>query len=105
MKIPGNAGNHPARRVAGVYGIQQARPVPSGRAGSGAAPADRVELSPEAKRLKALLGEAQATPAVRAELVARLRREVQSGTYSVPAGELAQRLLDLGLAGDDGEAG
>jgi flagellar biosynthesis anti-sigma factor FlgM len=38
----------------------------------------------------------EAAPDVRAEKVARIKQQVESGTYSVPAEELAKKLLGGG---------
>ncbi|MGE5589019.1 MAG: flagellar biosynthesis anti-sigma factor FlgM [Bacillota bacterium] len=88
--------------VLGAYGRQQvnkpkqaevkaAAPAPADK------PADAVELSPEARELAAVKQRLAEVPDVREQRVAELAAKVQSGTYRVPAQDVARRILDLGL--------
>jgi flagellar biosynthesis anti-sigma factor FlgM len=55
--------------------------------------ADSVELSSRAADLRAAMEALQAAPAVREEQVARLREELEQGTFDPALGTLAAKLL------------
>ena len=55
---------------------------------------DRVEVSPDAKLLTSALDAAQKAPAIRTELVERLRQKLNSGELGKDSGKLADRLID-----------
>jgi len=88
--------------VLGAYGRQQvnkpkaaeARPTAPAPAEK---PSDVVELSPEARELANVQQRLTEVPDVREQRVAELTAKVQSGTYQVPARDVARRILDLGL--------
>ncbi len=88
MNIQGVNGGSPVRPVQG-----QAAPRPAEKAAP-QAPADTVEISPAA-RYASRLAE---VPAVRTELIQRIRSEIQAGTYEtgekldVALGKLLQEL-------------
>ncbi len=54
---------------------------------------DTLEISDRARELARAHEAVEAAPDVRAEKVARIKQQVESGTYSVPAEELAKKLL------------
>lgn len=65
----------------------------------GSGPAAQVELSEHAKSLAAVKAEAarylpavQAAPETRDDLVARLKTQVESGKYHVPAADIADQI-------------
>lgn len=60
-------------------------------------PADAVELSPEAQEVAGLKQHLAEMSEVREQRVAELSRQVQGGTYQVPARDVARRILDFGL--------
>jgi negative regulator of flagellin synthesis FlgM len=61
-----------------------------------AAPAtEGVELSDGAEHLPRTRAEAAAAPDVRAERVAALKEQIQSGTYQIDDVALAEKLLDI----------
>jgi flagellar biosynthesis anti-sigma factor FlgM len=55
---------------------------------------DRVDVSPDAQLMKTVLEEAQKSPAIRTELVERLRQKLNAGELGNDAGKLADRLID-----------
>ncbi len=55
---------------------------------------DRVEVSADAKLLTAALDAAQKAPAVRTELVERLRVKLNAGEIGNDSGRLADRMID-----------
>lgn len=55
---------------------------------------DRVEVSPDAKLMTAALDAAQKGPAIRTELVERLRQKLNSGELGKDSLKLADRLID-----------
>jgi negative regulator of flagellin synthesis FlgM len=62
-------------------------------------PEAAVEVSDEARLLQRTKQLAQATPDVRKERVAEIRRQIESGTYQVDPRQLARRILeDLGVS-------
>jgi flagellar biosynthesis anti-sigma factor FlgM len=56
-------------------------------------PTDSVEISPQARDLARAQEAVEAAPDVRADRVDELRRQIEGGTYHVPAETLAQKLL------------
>ncbi len=85
--------------------IDPITPVPAGpvkaqpAAAPGSGPAAQVELSAQAKSLAAAKAEAaqylpavQAAPETRDGLVARLKTQVESGSYHVPASDIADQI-------------
>ena len=86
--------------VLGAYQRQQANRPRQQEAKAPAVPerpADAVELSPEAQEAAGLKQHLAEMSGVREERVAELSRRVQSGTYQVPARDVARKILDLGL--------
>jgi flagellar biosynthesis anti-sigma factor FlgM len=55
---------------------------------------DRVEVSADAQLMKTALDEVQKSPAIRTELVERLRQKLNAGEIGNDAGKLADRLID-----------
>jgi flagellar biosynthesis anti-sigma factor FlgM len=55
---------------------------------------DRVEVSPDAQLLTSALDAAQKAPAIRTELVERLRQKLNSGELGKDSFKLADRLID-----------
>lgn len=65
----------------------------SRRGEAGRLPADRVELSDQARALyvaKAALAE---LPLIRQDKIASLKQRIQNGTYRIPGEKIAQRML------------
>ncbi len=60
---------------------------------SGGGKKDAVSLSSQARELSMALQAVQRAPDVRADKVARLRQQVQDGTYEVSLEEMADGLL------------
>ena len=58
-------------------------------------PADRVELSSEARQLAGLTERNNALPEVRRDKVDELRRSVIEGTYEVDSRQVARTILEL----------
>ena len=55
---------------------------------------DRVEVSADAQLLTAALDAAQKAPAVRTELVERLRQKLNAGEIGNDSGKLADKMID-----------
>lgn len=55
---------------------------------------DRVEVSPDAQLMTTALSATQKTPAIRTELVERLRQKLNAGEVGRDSGTLADRLID-----------
>jgi negative regulator of flagellin synthesis FlgM len=62
-------------------------------------PADRVELSPQARDIQRAREVAQGAPEVRADKVEAARRAVQSGNLNLKGEDLAEKLLEDPLPG------
>jgi flagellar biosynthesis anti-sigma factor FlgM len=62
---------------------------------AGATPcaADKVVLSPRARQIQEATSQLQAIPDVAEEKVARIRSEVEGGTYRVDGGKIAEKML------------
>lgn len=59
------------------------------------AAADKVDLSPAARNLKALEQAAHAGGEIDSEKVENIRRQIAEGRYHVDAGKLAGHMIDL----------
>jgi flagellar biosynthesis anti-sigma factor FlgM len=95
MKIEGNRPAHDtqaaegARRSSKDGGVRQGNGVAPGSAGS-----DRVELSGDAALRTAALKAANDAPAIRTELVDRMRDKLKAGRVGNDAGALADAIID-----------
>jgi negative regulator of flagellin synthesis FlgM len=78
--------------VAGASNAAKAKSAEQGANKAGRA--DSVTLSADARSLSAAREAVQQAPDVRAEKVEAIKRDVEAGTYSVPASVLARKLLD-----------
>ena len=63
----------------------------------GVRPPDQLSISDRAAQVSELTPALAALPAVRAELVARLKEQIARGEYRVDPHQLAERLLRLGV--------
>ncbi len=68
-------------------------PVPSEGQNRIATPAAQVEFSAQAQTIASAKAAVDAAPDVREDLVARLKAQVDSGTYSVSGADIADALL------------
>jgi flagellar biosynthesis anti-sigma factor FlgM len=95
MKIDGN---RPAHDTSATDGTRRAGKDAGVQQGSGVAPSaaagDRVELSGDAALRAAALKAANAAPAIRTELVDRMREKLNAGNVGNDAGALADAILD-----------
>lgn len=85
-------------RTAGIAPASGERQPSAGRVRPAAASdrrADAVELSESSTNMSRVRDAAAAAPDVRAERVAALRAQVQSGTYTVDSQALSGKLLDV----------
>ncbi len=73
-------------------------------ASSKGAAADTVALSPESKEVQQMRQIIKDTPAVRADKVAALKEQVESGEYQVAATDIADKMLESFMA-DEGILG
>lgn len=95
MKIDGNRPAHDTsatdgtRRTGKDAGVQQGSGIAPGASGS-----DRVELSGDAALRTAALKAANAAPAIRTELVDRMREKLNAGQIGNDAGALADAIID-----------
>lgn len=86
--------------VLGAYSRQQAQRIRAQEARAAAPaerPTDAMELSAEAQEVASVKQRLAELPEVREQRVADLAARVNSGTYRVPAADVARRILDLGL--------
>ena len=61
-------------------------------------PAEGVQISSEAEKVKFVQEAVRRTPDVRADKVERIKALIKEGKYDVSAEELAQKLIDTGVA-------
>lgn len=54
---------------------------------------DKVELSPESREVQAAFQAVAEAPSVREELVARIKAQVDAGTYRVSGRDVARKML------------
>jgi len=90
------------RDIAGLPGVQRpgfARPGHRTQhaASSGVQPPDQLSLSDRTVQVSELNAALTALPAVRADLVARLKEQIARGEYQVDPHRLADRLLQAGV--------
>lgn len=76
-----------------VYSRQKAERKPKEPLRAGAGESDSVELSSRARELQALRRKLAELPEVRAELVERLKAEIEAGTFEADARKIAEGLL------------
>ena len=55
---------------------------------------DRVEVSSDAQLMSSAISATQSAPAIRTELVERLRQKLNAGEVGQDSGKLADRLID-----------
>jgi len=65
-----------------------------------AAKTDTVVISDAAKRIQEVRSQLDAVPDVNEEKVARLRNEIENGTYEINADKIAGKMLREGLIND-----
>jgi flagellar biosynthesis anti-sigma factor FlgM len=94
VKIDGNRPADPGAAEALKRAVSEQRVQRSGVDKTATDRRDRVEVSPDAQLLKTALDEAQKSPAIRTELVERLREKLNAGELGKDAGKLADRLID-----------
>jgi negative regulator of flagellin synthesis FlgM len=61
--------------------------------GSAASVSDRVELSPQSRDMKKIHEILAATPEIRTEKVAELRKAITEGTYKVKAEDVVDKMI------------
>lgn len=107
------AGQSAKAEKSGAPGQAVAGSIGGPNAGAAARPGINVALSPQARELsdarKKAFDIAKATPDIREDRVAELKRQIQSGTYQVDPGKIAdgiarEALLEY-LAESDGKPG
>ncbi len=82
--------NQPAiREVSNVKTRSEAKP-----AAQTVSTADTVEISERARELARAQRAVEAAPDVRADKVAKLKKQIEDGTFNVPAEALADKILD-----------
>jgi len=74
--------------------VSNAKPKPEAQPAAKAGKADSVEISEQARELARAQQAVEAAPDVRADKVAELKKQIEEGTYNVPAEALADKLLE-----------
>ncbi|MFO8080185.1 MAG: flagellar biosynthesis anti-sigma factor FlgM [Armatimonadota bacterium] len=75
-------------------GVEAAKSVTGGTAPRAGGGADQLALSSRAEEIKLARAALAEAPEVRAERVAELKAQVQSGTYKVDPDRVAERILN-----------
>lgn len=88
--------------VASTYQKTGARKVAMGQDSSVVAKGDAVQLSKEAQTALAMKGKLNQAPEVRAEKVADLRRQLETGTYRPDGRAVATKMLQSGVFDENG---
>lgn len=68
-------------------------PVPAGTVGQAGSPAAQVELSSQAQALASAKAAVDAAPDTRDDLVAKLKAQIDGGTYQVSGKDIADQML------------
>lgn len=85
--------NSQVQQVLGHYSRQVQRPKGADEAKSPGLGQDQVELSPEAREIKAAQQALAQTPEVRTDKVEELKGRIASGTYEVRGEEVAEKII------------
>ena len=94
MKIEGNRPADAGAAEALKRAVSEQRVQRSGVEKTATERRDRVEVSADAQLMKTALDEAQKTPAIRTELVERMRQKLNAGELGTDAGKIADGLID-----------
>ncbi len=81
--------------------VKKARAAEKAQAPAGDGAADKVEISSGTQDMQKMREILANTPAVRTEMVATLKRQIENGEYQVPSQEIADKMLDS-LFADEG---
>ena len=54
---------------------------------------DRVELSPQARKLQKIIEIVKETPDIRGEKIRELKQAIESGTYQADSKEIAEKMI------------
>jgi negative regulator of flagellin synthesis FlgM len=79
--------------VSRPMGVTGASPIPSGASGQVGTPAAQVELSSQAQVLASAKAAVEAAPDTRDDLVAKLKAQIDGGTYQVSGKDIADQML------------
>lgn len=85
--------NSQVQQVLGQYARQVQRPKGAGEAKPPGLGQDQVELSPEAREIKAAQQALAQTPEVRTDKVEEIKGRIASGTYEVRGEEVAEKII------------
>ena len=93
--IDGVGGNHldPTQQVKATEVREHERPIDARRERE--TPGDRVSLTPEAQRLKALEASVAQQPVVDAQKVERIRNELAQGRYQIDPERVADKMMQF----------
>ncbi|MGL4738815.1 MAG: flagellar biosynthesis anti-sigma factor FlgM [Cellulosilyticaceae bacterium] len=80
---------HQMNQIHNAYGVGQAKPV----AQTGANKRDEVNVSHLAKEYQVAYGAARKADDIRADRVAELKAQIQSGNYNVSAKEVCEKIV------------
>ena len=94
MKIDGNRPAHDTQATDGTRRSSKDAGVQPGGVAPASGTGDRVELSNDAALRTAALKAATETPAIRTELVDRMRQKLNAGQVGQDAGALADAIID-----------
>jgi flagellar biosynthesis anti-sigma factor FlgM len=94
MKIENDKPNPLAGQTDALTPTPSAGSAPAGKTAPAQSRADQLTLSPEAQLLKAAADAAAGDPAVRTELVEKMRALLAEGKIGTDADALAESLLD-----------
>lgn len=95
MKIHGKETRIPAPELGAPAGHKAAER--HGTQNSEKPAADGATFSPKAREAHRLRAKVKQVPEVREELVRRIKAQVESGSYKVDAGDVADKLLKSGV--------
>ena len=70
------------------------------QSGKAAAKSDTVEISESAKRIQEAKSELEKIPETRADRIAELKNQIESGTYQVDAEKVADKMIRESLFND-----
>lgn len=90
---PTRLGRVPAPGLEKVAGAPAASRTDGAQPADTTGAADRLVLSPQAAEVRAAHEALAAMPETRAELVARLKAQVQAGTYQIDPDTIAEKMI------------
>lgn len=98
MKIDGNRPGIGSNHTVGSAGSKDKDAVKKGEAGAGQTTGGcSVDISSRAREFGKIKGLLDSVPDVRGDMVVRLKTDIDSGSYAVDAGKVAEKMIERAI--------